>query len=273
MADTRSLLQRSAAWFKARQGRLTASSMGALLGLAKAPSRAQAYKRLIGEDKFVGNAATEWGTSNEINALIDYQCTTGNEVEQTGLWLHGCYTWIAGSPDGLIGEDGILEIKCPYWRQTPHDEVPADYYIQMLVNMAVTGRKYCDFVSWTMEGMAVHRVEGFDKDLFNCLLEPWSKVYVAMQCRGELKPLSKEQQQQIDQWVRRSMKDHIRYDTYTGVEPFCKRAKLESSDAEDEDGTSELQRVQLQEQLSAEPGAVAGGPLCATQCADGAVER
>ena len=76
------------------------------------------YERAIGTDTFEGNDATRWGTENEPNALVAYSAHTGNLVEPTGLHVHKHADWLAGSPDGLIGTEGIVEAKCPYWSKT-----------------------------------------------------------------------------------------------------------------------------------------------------------
>lgn len=77
--------QRSVEWFTARRGKLTASNLGAALGQVSYTSRAEALRRALGTDEFKGNVATEHGTNNEMNGIVDYQIMTGNLVEPTGL--------------------------------------------------------------------------------------------------------------------------------------------------------------------------------------------
>jgi hypothetical protein len=88
---------------------------------------------------------------------------TGNEVEQIGFvnYEH----WAGCSPDGLIGEDGGLEIKCPFGLRK--DEAPAfktlkeqpHYYDQIQFSLWVTGRKWWDFYQWSPNGTMLERVE------------------------------------------------------------------------------------------------------------------
>lgn len=139
--------QRSLAWFEARAGRITASVVGAILGNAPYATRDDIMRRLVrayhgAPEEFEGNIATEYGTRNEAGALTEYIMETGNEVEQIGFvnYEH----WAGCSPDGLIGEDGGLEIKCPFGLRK--DEVPAfkplkeqrHYYDQIQFSLWVT---------------------------------------------------------------------------------------------------------------------------------------
>lgn len=100
-------------------------------------------------------AALEWGTQNEPLARDEYEHTTGNAVTMPDpLFVeHPSLRFAGASPDGLIGHDGLLEIKCPYTTQT-HVEyllggtVPDDYAAQVQGQLWVTGRRWCDFVSF-----------------------------------------------------------------------------------------------------------------------------
>jgi hypothetical protein len=111
-------------------------------------SRPEALRRALGTDKFKGNPATEHGGNNEMNGVTDYQIMTGNLVEPTGLWLHPHYAWLTGSPDGLVGEEGMVEIKCPFYTRRDdarlHRAVPGHYWLQVNALLEITGRKWCD---------------------------------------------------------------------------------------------------------------------------------
>jgi putative phage-type endonuclease len=160
--------QRSLAWFEARKGRITASSVGAILGHAPYATRDDVMRRMVREyhgapEEFEGNIATEYGTRNEAGALTEYIMETGNEVEQIGFVT--LEHWAGCSPDGLIGEDGGLEIKCPFGLRK--DEAPAfktlkeqpHYYDQIQFSLWVTGRKWWDFYQWSPNGTMLERVE------------------------------------------------------------------------------------------------------------------
>lgn len=161
--------QRSAEWFEARKGRVTASLVGAILGLSPYMTRADAMRVMVrealgAEREFQGNIATEYGTRNEAGALLDYRIETGLDVQEVGFVTRE--DWAGCSPDGLIGTDGGIEIKCPFGlRDAPAPvlfKTLADqphYEAQVQFSLWVTGRKWWDFGQWAPAGFAVERVE------------------------------------------------------------------------------------------------------------------
>jgi putative phage-type endonuclease len=98
------------------------------------------------------NAAMEWGVEQEQFAAIAYESAMNMFTDKTGFWLHPTIPWLGVSPDRLIGDDGLIEIKCP--NTSTHlgylfdGKVPADYYKQIQCQLWVTGRQWCDFVSY-----------------------------------------------------------------------------------------------------------------------------
>jgi hypothetical protein len=98
------------------------------------------------------NAAMQWGTDNEEGAKAAYSFMRDATVDPAGFDIHLAIPDFGASPDGYIGNDGLLEIKCP--NTATHIEtllgggVDGKYITQMQVQMAVTGRKWCDFVSF-----------------------------------------------------------------------------------------------------------------------------
>lgn len=153
--------QRSEEWFAARLGKVTASRVADLMATTKSgysASRANYMAELICErltgqqaERF-SNAAMQWGTDVEPQARAAYEFTTDASVQEVGLIDHPSIAMFGASPDGLIGVDGLIEIKCP--NTATHIEtligetVPGKYVIQMQVQMACTGRAWCDFVSF-----------------------------------------------------------------------------------------------------------------------------
>jgi len=91
-----------------------------------------------------------WGTENEPFARKKYQLMTFYKVAEVGFVELNDF--VGMSPDGLIGDDGLIEIKCP--KLTTHisylisGKVPQNYYRQMQFQMMVSGRKWCDFFSY-----------------------------------------------------------------------------------------------------------------------------
>lgn len=158
--NTTELQQGSDDWFNARIGRITASNVGAILGLSPFRTRNDVMRSMVREwngalSEFVGNVATEYGNFNENLARIDYQIQTGNIVETTGF--HTFEDWLGASPDGFIS-DGLLEIKCPYSKR--NDVQPSfnpikdqwHYHAQIQIQMFVTGREWCQFYQWSTNG-------------------------------------------------------------------------------------------------------------------------
>jgi putative phage-type endonuclease len=110
-------------------------------------------ERLTGKQgDFYQNAAMVWGTETEPMARSTYEAHSGNLVTETGLVLHPSIADAGASPDGLIDEDGLVEIKCP--NTSTHidtlldEKVPSKYVTQIMWQMACTERKWCDFVSY-----------------------------------------------------------------------------------------------------------------------------
>ena len=160
--------QRSDEWFAARQRRVTASMMGAVLGLSPHVTREQALRRMVRDamgapSEFDGNIATEYGNRNEPGALIEYQMVTGRAVTPIGFVPVG--EWAGASPDGMLGDDGILEIKCPFSlrdKAEPDFKPIADqphYYSQVQFQLWATGREWAHFFQWAPSGYMLEMVE------------------------------------------------------------------------------------------------------------------
>lgn len=160
--------QRTPEWHSARRGRITASAVGGILGHAPYATRDDVMRRMVrdahgAEAEFNGNVATEYGTINEDGALIDYRLETGNDVDLVGFIEKD--EWAGCSPDGLIGADGGLEIKCPFGKRkdaVPQFKFLADqphYYDQVQFSLWVTGREWWHFFQWGPGGTLLEYVE------------------------------------------------------------------------------------------------------------------
>lgn len=154
--------QLSPEWFEARRGFVGASSINDVMATTKsggeAATRRNLRARIIAE-RLTGvcaesytNAAMQWGIDNEPIARAMYEIKSGNDVEQVGFILHPEIKMTGASPDGLINNDGLIEIKCP--NTATHIDYllggvpPTEYHNQMLWQMECTGRKWCDFASF-----------------------------------------------------------------------------------------------------------------------------
>ena len=157
----RLLVQGSLEWKLAKLGHVSGSSIADVMAKGKsgeAITRKKYKTRLVAErltgevQESYTNASMEWGTQNEPFARQAYEVAKEVFVDKTGFWKHPSIKWIGVSPDGLVGKDGLVEIKCP--NTTTHldyllaDQVPTEYYKQMQMQMWVTNREWCDFISY-----------------------------------------------------------------------------------------------------------------------------
>jgi putative phage-type endonuclease len=153
--------QQTPEWFAQRVGKVTASRIADVMAKVKsgeAASRANYRAQLVAErltgvpSESYTNAAMQWGTDTEPYARMAYEADTGNLVLETGFVLHPEIGFSGASPDGLIGDDGLVEIKCPntatHIEYLLNNGVPEKYKPQMAWQMACTGRKWCDFISY-----------------------------------------------------------------------------------------------------------------------------
>jgi putative phage-type endonuclease len=149
--------QRSIEWHQARLGHATGSRASDILAGKDTQAR-KGYitqlvtERLTGQSQdFYTNADMQRGIEVEPVARAAYQASH-ELVDEVGFIKHPTILWFGASPDGLVGSDGLVEIKCP--RSTTHLEYiqakkpPAKYIPQMLAQLSCTGRKWVDFVSF-----------------------------------------------------------------------------------------------------------------------------
>ena len=143
--------QRTPEWHTQRSGKVTASVCGTIIGVNKHQPPHALWEQLTGRNPpFGGNYFTWWGTKNEPNALNEYMQQTLHSVEEVGFRVHQHYLWLGGSPDGLVGSDGVVEFKCPSTKIMYEDNtIPLHYYVQCQVLMEVTDRSWCDLFVWT----------------------------------------------------------------------------------------------------------------------------
>ena len=155
------MIQGSDEWLKARAGRVTASRVADLMAKTKSgasASRVNYMAQLISErltgqpaDSFT-NAAMRHGTETEPEARAAYEMLTGADVVEVGFIPHPSIDGFGASPDGLVGDDGLIEIKCPntatHIETLLAEKVPSKYNTQMQVQMLCTDRQWCDFISY-----------------------------------------------------------------------------------------------------------------------------
>jgi len=148
-------------WFTIRIGKVTASRVADVIAKTKTGYSASrdnymaqlVCERLTGQkgESFT-NAAIQHGIDTEAYARAAYEALKDVLVDEVGFVPHPTIEMAGASPDGMVGDDGLIEIKCP--NTATHidtllsETVPSKYFTQMQFQLACTGRKYCDFVSF-----------------------------------------------------------------------------------------------------------------------------
>ena len=150
--------QGSPEWFAMRAGKVTASKAADVMSAITTAGYRNYLADLVverltgGKTESFTNAAMQWGVDQEPFARAEYEVKTGNFVDQVAFVDHPTIVNFGCSPDGLVGDDGLIEIKCPntatHIDYVMQDKVPTKYIPQIQCQLAVTGRKWCDFVSF-----------------------------------------------------------------------------------------------------------------------------
>ena len=152
-------IQGTPEWFAERAGRVTASMISEVLMDPKTAGYRDYQAQLVAEvltgkpqGSSFTNAAMQFGTDMEPLARSAYEAETGFSVDEVGFCQHPTIERAGASPDGLVGDSGLVEIKCP--KVATHlayliaGVVPTGYKNQMMWQMACTNRDWTDFVSF-----------------------------------------------------------------------------------------------------------------------------
>lgn len=152
--------QRTPEWFAKRLGLVTASRIADVMAKTKTGASASrsGYMAQLITERLTGaptegyqSAAMEWGTEQEPVARAAYEAREGVLVDEVDFVRHPLLE-AGASPDGLVGEDGCIEIKCPntstMLEYIETRSVPRKYLLQMQWQLACTGRNWCDFVAF-----------------------------------------------------------------------------------------------------------------------------
>ena len=178
--------QGSPEWFAARCGKVTASRVADIIAKTKtgySTSRDNYMAQLVCErltntpTEGFTNAAMQWGIEQEPFARAAYETAKGVMVEEVGFIVHPEIDMSGASPDGFVGVNGLVEIKCPntatHIATLLDQKVPEKYITQMMWQMACTERPRCDFVSFDprmpeKHQLFIKRID-FDKQLVDSL--------------------------------------------------------------------------------------------------------
>lgn len=164
--------QRTPEWHAARLGKVTASKIADVMakGRGGEPSATRAaYRAQLVLERLTGqpqdsyrNAAMDWGVEQEPMAINAYETSRDVMVMPIGFVEHPTIAMAGASPDGLVNDDGLVEVKCP--NSATHlatlEGAPIDkrYLLQMQWQMACTGRQWCDFVSYDPRFPEAHQL-------------------------------------------------------------------------------------------------------------------
>lgn len=207
-SDSALLEQGSPEWLMARLGKVTASRIADVIAITKnGPSEKRntymwqlVSERLTGDfTKTYTNDAMLWGIENEPIAREFYEELNEVSVEQVGLIEHPTIEMSGASPDGLVGTDGLIEIKCMTTvnhLKAIHDNKPPEQYLpQVHWQMACTGAWWCDLTLFDPRvplelQLKVFRIERdedersrleeavilFNRDIDNVIAKLWSNT-------------------------------------------------------------------------------------------------
>ncbi len=179
-------------WFAARRGKITGSNLANALGFGY-DSRAEYWRKFHNPGRERKNEIKadilNWGKYAEGIAVDAYELETGNIISSVGFVDHPEIDWHGCSPDGLEGDQGVLEVKCPCvvagyspcLKKIPMDEwptycesckaetegickrlhhvIPDKFLVQCQSEIQCTEREYCAYICWTPGGYIIHRIE------------------------------------------------------------------------------------------------------------------
>ena len=185
-------------WLKQRFGKITSSNYGKLLkgkgsGISMSAGKVArdmvyriAWQRLIEDNDMsdglqrldFSSKATRHGNEHEGAAILEYINTTGRDVQRDPFHFVKFNDFLGGTPDGLVGDDGVIEVKCPA-NGGNHIEVlitgelyNPEHWYQIQGNLMATGRAWCDFVTYDPDlpegiNIAIVRVERDEETIRN----------------------------------------------------------------------------------------------------------
>lgn len=193
------LLQRdSGRWKEVRRRLLTASNFGSVCRRLPYTKCDKLVVRMLYGD--FDTDAMLWGRENEKNALQSMEETMSLSIRPCGLFVDPKYPYLGATPDGVIGSDGIVEVKCPssakdlspddaiqarkvtFWNLTRQKSVGVVnkkhyYYYQVQGQLHVTRRRYCVFCLWTPLGMKIEKIQRDDEFWYSEMEEKLKAFY------------------------------------------------------------------------------------------------
>lgn len=187
----------SSLWFSERRKRLTASNFGRIYKLLPKTDKMNVAKEIL-NSKFTGNIYTQYGIENEPKAIEAFASMINKKIESCGLFINPVYPYLAASPDGLIGSNYIVEIKCPFVARNMEPETAIrekkikfaivdennqmtlkkshKYYSQIQGQLFITEKECCYFIVWTPKGLLYQKI-GRDQEYWSDMLPKLKTFY------------------------------------------------------------------------------------------------
>jgi len=149
-----------------RKARVTGSSAGAILGLDPNRTRDDVMRQMVRDwhgaeqelDQFAEDVIFAYGHQSEAGAIAEFEMVTGLVVNECGFFVHPEHDWLGATPDGLVGDYSVLEVKCPWGKRKDSPvvfksvEEQPHYYAQMQIEMACAQRVNANFYQWAPGG-------------------------------------------------------------------------------------------------------------------------
>lgn len=139
-----------------RAGRITGSRIAGILGVSPFNKRDDVMREMVREHfgastEFVGNIATQFGEQHEPDCLDMYEQTKATITFNNQLFvIHPKHDFLAVTIDGMVEDDGLIECKCPF--KSLYMKTPEYYIPQIQLQLACTGKAWCDFAVWRKDG-------------------------------------------------------------------------------------------------------------------------
>ncbi len=173
--------QRTPEWYDARKGRITASLVGAILGLSPHKTREDVMEQMIrGQVQEADNPALNYGIFHEPGAIVEFEMETALEVEPAPFVPYE--DWLGASPDGYVSDGSLIEVKCPFRLRNGGKHISIEkqkhYYAQVQTQLFCTGYKKAYFFQWSPFSTMTEVVEydeAFVEDMLVKLRDFWDE--------------------------------------------------------------------------------------------------
>jgi putative phage-type endonuclease len=164
--------QKTNEWYKIRKEIITATDVSTILECNKFETKKELLNKKLKNQEPISNDAMSWGNFFEDIASSIYSKINNIKIEDVGLIIHSKYNWLGSSPDGIMENDKLIEIKCPYSKKI-FSQVPINYWIQTQIQMEVCNIEetilfVCAFDKDNDEGLFQGKKDDINWSLIDC---------------------------------------------------------------------------------------------------------